>query len=366
MKIPYVDLALQHRDLKEELLRAVGGVLDSGQFILGEETAKFEEEFAALCGTAHAVGLNSGTDALILAFRALGIGPGDEVITAPNSYLASASSIALAGATVRFADVREDLNLDPEAVSRAITSRTKAIAVVHLTGRPAPMDEILALARKHGLRVIEDAAQAAGAKYRGKPVGSIGDAGCFSLHPLKNLNACGDGGMLVTHDRALADRVRLLRNHGHPNRDDCVEFSMVSRLDSVQAAMLRVKLRRLDEVTQRRRENAGWYREALAGCPGLRCPQDRPEEFPVYHTFVVQCDRRDDLRKHLESKGIGTVIHYPIPIHLMQVGRKLGFQPGMFPVTERLAGRILSLPIYPQITKDQIVMISREILGFFS
>jgi len=366
VKIPYVDLALQHRDLKEELLRAVGGVLDSGQFILGEETAKFEEEFAALCGTAHAVGLNSGTDALILAFRALGIGPGDEVITAPNSYLASASSIALAGATVRFADVREDLNLDPEAVSRAITSRTKAIAVVHLTGRPAPMDEILALARKHGLRVIEDAAQAAGAKYRGKPVGSIGDAGCFSLHPLKNLNACGDGGMLVTHDRALADRVRLLRNHGHPNRDDCVEFSMVSRLDSVQAAMLRVKLRRLDEVTQRRRENAGWYREALAGCPGLRCPQDRPEEFPVYHTFVVQCDRRDDLRKHLESKGIGTVIHYPIPIHLMQVGRKLGFQPGMFPVTERLAGRILSLPIYPQITKDHIFMISREILGFYS
>lgn len=366
MKIPYVDLALQHRDLREELLRAVGGVLDSGQFILGEETAKFEEEFASLCGTSHAVGLNSGTDALILAFRALGIGPGDEVITAPNSYLASASSIALAGATVRFADVREDLNLDPEAVARAITPKTRAIAVVHLTGRPAPMDEILALARKHGLKVVEDAAQAAGAKYRGKPVGSIGDAGCFSLHPLKNLNACGDGGMLVTHDRALADRVRLLRNHGHPNRDDCVEFSMVSRLDSVQAAMLRVKLRHLDEVTRRRRENAGWYREALVGCPGLRCPQDRPEEFSVYHTFVVQCDRRDELRKHLESKGIGSVIHYPIPIHLMQVGRKLGFQPGMFPVTERLAGRILSLPIYPQITKDQIVMISREILGFYS
>lgn len=352
--------------MKDELLKAVEGVLDSGQFILGEETVKFEQEFAALCGTAHAVGLNSGTDALILAFRALGIGPGDEVITAPNSYLASASSIALAGATVRFADVREDLNLDPEAVARAITSRTRAIAVVHLTGRPAPMDEILALARKHGLRVIEDAAQAAGAKYRGKPVGSIGDAGCFSLHPLKNLNACGDGGMLVTHDRALADRVRLLRNHGHPNRDDCVEFSMVSRLDSVQAAMLRVKLRRLEEVTRRRRENAGWYREALAGCPGLHCPQDRPEEFSVYHTFVVQCDRRDDLRKYLESKGIGSVIHYPIPIHLMQVGRKLGFQPGMFPVTERLAGRILSLPIYTQITKDQIVMISREILGFYS
>ena len=366
MKIPYVDLALQHRELKEELLRAVGAVLDSGQFILGEETVRFEEEFAALCGTAHAVGLNSGTDALILAFRALGIGPGDEVITAPNSYLASASSIALTGATVRFADVRADLNLDPEAVARAITPRTKAIAVVHLTGRPAPMDEILALAAKHKLRVVEDAAQAVGAKYRGRPVGSIGDVGCFSLHPLKNLNACGDGGVLVTNNRALADRVRLLRNHGHPNRDDCVEFSLVSRLDSIQAAMLRVKLRRLDEVTRRRRENAAWYREALAACPAVSCPVDRPEEFSVYHTFIIQSDRRDALRAHLESRGIGSVVHYPIPIHLMQVGRKLGFGPGMYPMAERLAGRILSLPIYPQITKDQIFTISKEIISFFS
>jgi len=366
VKIPYVDLSLQHRPLKDELLKAVERVLDSGQFILGEETVKFEQEFAALCGTAHAVGLNSGTDALLLAFRALGIGPGDEVITAPNSYLASASSIALAGATVRFADVREDFNLDPEAVARAITPKTKAIAVVHLTGRPAPMDEILMLARKHGLKVVEDAAQAVGAKYRGRPVGSMGDAGCFSLHPLKNLNACGDGGMLVTNDLALADRVRLLRNHGHPNRDDCVEFSIVSRLDSVQAAMLRVKLRYLPEVTRRRRENADCYREALAGCPGIRLPQDRPEEFSVYHTFIIECERRDELRSHLDKKGIGSVIHYPIPIHLMQVGRKLGFKPGMFPVAERLAGRILSLPIYPQITKDQVLIISKEILAFYS
>jgi dTDP-4-amino-4,6-dideoxygalactose transaminase len=366
VKIPYVDLGLQHRPLKDELLKAVEGVLDSGQFILGEETVKFEQEFAALCGTAHAVGLNSGTDALLLAFRALGIGPGDEVITAPNSYLASASSIALAGATVRFADVREDFNLDPEAVARAITPKTKAIAVVHLTGRPAPMDEILMLARKHGLKVVEDAAQAVGAKYRGRPVGSMGDAGCFSLHPLKNLNACGDGGMLVTNDLALADRVRLLRNHGHPNRDDCVEFSIVSRLDSVQAAMLRVKLRYLPEVTRRRRENADCYREALARCPGIRLPQDRPEELSVYHTFIIECERRDELRSHLDKKGIGSVIHYPIPIHLMQVGRKLGFKPGMFPVAERLAGRILSLPIHPQISKDQVLAISKEILAFYS
>jgi dTDP-4-amino-4,6-dideoxygalactose transaminase len=228
------------------------------------------------------------------------------------------------------------------------------------------MDEILMLARKHGLKVVEDAAQAVGAKYRGRPVGSMGDAGCFSLHPLKNLNACGDGGMLVTNDLALADRVRLLRNHGHPNRDDCVEFSIVSRLDSVQAAMLRVKLRYLPEVSRRRRENADCYREALAGCPGIRLPQDRAEEFSVYHTFIIECERRDELRSHLDKKGIGSVIHYPIPIHLMQVGRKLGFKPGMFPVAERLAGRILSLPIYPQITKDQILTISKEILAFYS
>jgi dTDP-4-amino-4,6-dideoxygalactose transaminase len=365
MKIPYVDLPLQHRELKDEILKAVGGVLDSGEFILGAETKKFEEEFAALCGTTQAVGVNSGTDALILGIRALGIGPGDEVITAPNSYLASASSIALAGATVRFADVREDFNLDPEAIERAVTPRTKAIAVVHLTGRPAPMEEILNLAHRRGLRVVEDAAQAVGAKYRGRPVGSLGDVGCFSLHPLKNLNACGDGGMMVTNDPVLADRVRLLRNHGHPNRDDCVDFSMVSRLDSIQAAILRVKLPQLARITQRRRENANCYREALAGCMKVRCPQDRTEEFSVYHTFMIECDRRDELRSHLEGKGIGSAIHYPVPIHLMQVGRKLGFKAGMFPVAERLAKRILSLPIYPQITHNQILAISKEITSFY-
>jgi dTDP-4-amino-4,6-dideoxygalactose transaminase len=365
MKIPYVDLSLQHRDLKNEILKAVEGVLDSGEFILGAETKKFEAEFAALCSTSQAVGLNSGTDALILAFRALGIGPGDEVITAPNSYLASASSIALAGATVRFADIREDFNLDPLAIERTVTSKTKAIAVVHLTGRPAPMDEILNIARRRGLRVVEDAAQAVGAKYRDRPVGSLGDIGCFSLHPLKNLNACGDGGMMVTNDPVLADRVRLLRNHGHPNRDDCVDFSIVSRLDSIQAAILRVKLPWLERITQRRRENANWYREALAGCMGVRCPQDRPEEFSVYHTFMIECDRRDELRAHLESKGIGSAIHYPVPIHLMQVGRKLGFKAGMFPVAERLAKRILSLPIYPQIDRNQVVAISKEITSFY-
>lgn len=365
LRIPYVNLAQQHRPLRNELLEAVAGVIDSGQFILGEETERFEKEFAALCEARHAVGVNSGTDALILALKALGIGPGDEVITASNSFLASASCIALAGAAPRFADVREDLNLDPEAVARAITPRTRAIIPVHLTGKPAPMKELLAVAQQHKLEVIEDAAQAVGAKLEGKPVGTLSPVGCFSLHPLKNLNACGDGGMLVTNDDGIAQRTRLLRNHGQPNRDDCTDFSMVSRLDSVQAAILRVKLRHLDEVTAKRRANAEHYRRRLDGCSRIQCPADAPGEFCVYHTFVIQADKRDELKRHLENSGIGTAIHYPVPIHLMTVGRRLGHKPGDFPVTERLAGRILSLPVYPELTSDQLDEVADAILNFY-
>lgn len=365
LTIPYVDLAQQHRSLREELLAAVGRVLDSGQFILGEEMVRFEEEFARLCQTRHAVAVNSGTDALILALKALDIGPGDEVITPPNSYLASASCIALAGAKPVFADVREDLNLDPAAVESAITPRTRAIIAVDLTGKPAPMPELLAVARAHGLEIIEDAAQAVGATLNGRPVGSLSRVGCFSLHPLKNLNACGDGGMLTTDDDALAARVRLLRNHGQPNRNDCEEFSLVSRLDSVQAAMLRCKLPHLPEITRRRRENAARYRERLAGCARLRCPEDGPGEFCVYHTFVVQADEREALIAHLAAAGIGTAIHYPTPIHLMTVGRKLGHQEGDFPVTERLASRILSLPIYPELTLAQVDQVAGAVLEFY-
>jgi dTDP-4-amino-4,6-dideoxygalactose transaminase len=365
LRIPYVNLAQQHQSLRDELLKAVAGVIDSGQFILGEETELFEKEFAALCGATHAVGVNSGTDALILALKALGIGQGDEVITAPNSFLASASCIVLAGATPKFADVREDLSLDPEAVARAITPRTRAIIPVHLTGKPAPMKELLAVAQQHKLEVIEDAAQAVGAKLDGKPVGTFGRIGGFSLHPLKNLNACGDGGMLVTNDDGIAQRTRLFRNHGQPNRDDCTEFSMVSRLDSVQAAILRVKLRHLEQVTAQRIANAEYYRRRLNGCPRIHCPTDAPGEYCVYHTFVVQADKRDELKRHLENSGIGTAIHYPVPIHLMTVGRRLGHKPGDFPVTERLAGRILSLPVYPELTSDQLDEVADAILGFY-
>jgi dTDP-4-amino-4,6-dideoxygalactose transaminase len=365
LRIPYVDLAQQHKALREEILKAVAGVIDSGQFILGEETERFETEFADLCQAKYAVGVNSGTDALILGLKILGIKPGDEVITAPNSYLASASCIALAGATPKFADVREDLNLDPEAVTRAITPKTRAIIPVHLTGKPAPMKELLAIAQKHRLEVIEDAAQAVGAKLDDKPVGTFGRVGCFSLHPLKNLNACGDGGLLVTNEQSICQRTRLLRAHGQPNRDDCTEFSMVSRLDSVQAAILRVKLRHLDEVTAKRRSHAEHYRHRLKGCARIRCPEDGAGEFCVYHTFVVQADNRDELRIHLEKSGIGSAIHYPVPIHLMEVGRRMGHHPGEFPVCERLAKRILSLPIYPELGSDQIDRVADAIIDFY-
>lgn len=364
-RIPYVNLAGQHQPLREEILQVVSSVLASGQFILGEETERFEWEFAALCGVKHAIGVNSGTDALVLALKCLGIGPGDEVITAPNSYLASASCIALAGATPKFADVRPDMNLDPAAVTRAITPRTRAIIPVHLTGKPAALPELLAVAQQHGLEVIEDAAQAVGAKLDGRPVGGWGRIGCFSLHPLKNLNACGDGGVVVTDDDAVCQRVKLLRNHGQPNRNDCLEFSMVSRLDSVQAAILRVKLRYLEEVTARRRANAEHYRRRLAGCARLQCPVAAPGEFCVYHTFIIQADKRDELARYLATRGIGTAIHYPTPIHLMTVGRKLGYQPGDFPETERQAGRILSLPIYPELIPAQLDEVADAILDFY-
>jgi len=364
-KIPYVDLGLQHRLLRKEILDAVGGVLDSGQFILGQETELFEKEFAKFHGAKHAVGVNSGTDALILALKCLGIGAGDEVITAPNSYLASASCIALAGAAPKFADVRPDMNLDPAAVARAITPRTRAIIPVHLTGKPAAMKELLAVAKKHGLEIIEDAAQAVGAKLDGQLVGTFGKIGCFSLHPLKNLNACGDGGVILTNDDAVATRAKLLRNHGQPNRNDCLEFSMVSRLDSVQATILRVKLRHLDEVAAKRRANAEHYRRRLSGCSRLQCPTEAAGEFCVYHTFIIQADKRDELVRHLVSRGIETAIHYPTPIHLMTVGRKMGHKPGDFPETERQAGRILSLPIYPELTGDQLDEVADASLDFY-
>lgn len=366
VKVPYLDLAAQHRPLKAELLEAVGGVIDRGQFILGPEVAAFEAGLAAACGVKHAVGLNSGTDALILALRALGIGPGDEVITSANSFVASASCIALAGATPVLVDVRDDYNMDPAALERAVTPRTKAVIPVHLTGRPADMDPIAAVAKKHGLFIVEDCAQAIAAEYRGRRVGSFGAVGCFSLHPLKTLNACGDGGAAVTDDPVLRDKIVLMRNLGLQSRENCTVWSSNSRLDTMQAAMLLVKLKHLDSWTDGRRHNAAFYQKALSGISGLRAPQDQPHEKAVYHTFIVQAERRDELKAFLASRGIDTAIHYPRPIHLQDAAAPLAKPHGSFPVAERQAERILSLPVYPELTREQLEWVAASIHDFYT
>lgn len=362
-KIPYINLTEPHRRLKAELLEAVGRVLDCGGFILGEEVAAFEKEFAAYCGTRYAVGVANGTDAITLALKALGIGPGDEVITAPNSFLASASGIALAGARPVFVDVRDDFNLDPSLLEAAITPRTRAILPVHLTGRPADMDAILAVARKHKLAVVEDAAQAVGARYRNQRVGSFGVAGCFSLHPLKNLSACGDGGVITTNDEAVYRHLLKARNHGLRSRDECEFWSLNSRLDALQAALVRVKLPHLDAWTEARRRNAAFYRERLGKV--AQTPTELAHEFCVYHTFIIQTDRRDELQRHLAERGIETKIHYPIAIHAQDAARSLGYRPGSFPVAERQVGRILSLPVFPELTAAQLEAVATAVCSFY-
>ena len=364
MKVPYIHLGQQHAGIKQEILDSIGKLLDSGSFILGEETAVFEQRFAELTGVKHAIGVGNGTDTMILSMRALGIGQGDEVITAPNSYLASASSIALAGATPVFADVRDDYNIDPAKIEQAITEKTKAIIPVHLTGRPADMDAIMAIAEKHNLNVIEDCAQAVGASYKGKAVGSFGITGSFSLHPLKNLGACGDAGMITTNSDELAAYLRKARTHGHSSRDEVDFWSFNTRIDNLQSAILNVKMNELSGWNDRRRAIADRYRKALKELP-VYLPTDTEHEFAVYHTFIIQTDRRDALMQFLLEKGIDTKIHYPLPIHLQKAAAYLGYKKGDFPVTEKQCETILSLPVYTQLGDAQVDLVIASIQDFF-
>jgi dTDP-4-amino-4,6-dideoxygalactose transaminase len=362
-RVPYVNLAGQSRALRAELLAAVARVIDDGDFILGKAVGEFECKFAALCGAKYALGVANGTDALVMALKALGIGAGDEVITVSNSFLATAASIALVGAKPVFVDVREDYTMDPALIERALNPKTKAILPVHLTGKPADMQPIMELAEQKKLYVIEDAAQAVGAEYRGKKVGSFGIINCFSLHPLKNLNASGDAGAMTTNDEKLWDTLRKMRNHGLKNRDESEFFAYNSRLDSIQAALLNVRFNHLEAWTQARRANAAFYRERLKDV--VWCPSDAPYEKQVFHTFVIQAERRDELQKFLMENGVETKIHYPIPIHLMQAAKYLGYKRGDLPVTERLAQRILSLPIYPELTTEQKELVVSTIRKFY-
>jgi dTDP-4-amino-4,6-dideoxygalactose transaminase len=366
MQVPYVNLALQHTALKAELLDAVGKALDHGQFVLGSEVQLFEERFAELCGTQFALGVNSGTDALILALQGLGIGPGDEVITVPNSFVATTSAIRIVGAKPVFVDVGEDYNMDPGLLEQAITPKTRAILPVHLTGRPARIDAIREIAAHDHLDLVEDCAQAICAKHRGQRVGTFGAIGCFSLHPLKNLNACGDAGMLITNNPDIYEKLKIRRNLGLKNREDCLSWSGNTRLDTIQAAILLVKLNYLEKWTERRRENARYYREKLIGLKEICVPSQHEWEYAVYHTFVVQAERRDALRDFLASRGIGTAVHYARPIHLMTAGLELGYAAGSFPVAEGQAKRIVSLPVYPELTTNDLDYVVQNLFDFYA
>ena len=365
LTIPYVNISAQYEDEGAELREIFDRVMKRGQMVGGEEVEALEHELAALHRVKHVITLNSGTDALKLGLIALGIGPGDEVITPPNSFVASTATIVDVGARPVFADVLEDQNIDPDAIESVVTQRTKAIMPVHLTGRVAEMDRIMKIAKRHSLTVIEDAAQAIGSRYRGKISGSFGEIGCFSTHPLKNLNASGDGGFITTEDDEMAQAVRLLRNHGISDRNTVTRFGTVSRMDTLQAAILRFRLTRLDFVIERRRKNAALYK-ALLDPRLVFIPPEKPHEFIAYHTFVVQVDNRDALSAHLADCGIGTAIHYPIPIHLQPAAAYLQHKLGDFPVCEQQAKRILTLPLHPSLSKENVYTVARTINEFLA
>ena len=364
--IPYVDLISQHSSIKELILTAVEEVLDHGQFVNGEEITAFEKAFAQLCEVQFAVGVNSGTDGLILALHALGVGLGDEVITSPNSFIASSSCISWVGARPVFVDVKEDYNIDLTQIEDKITPRTKAILPIHLTGRPAEMQMILEIAERHNLYVIEDCSQAVSAEYYSKCVGSFGTIGVFSLHPLKTLNACGDSGIITTDDVDIYEELLLLRNHGLRSRGDCVTWGLNSRLDSVQAAILSIKMDYLDLWTNKRISNAKYYQKELSEVDAIKLPKDKPYEKAVYHMFVIEMDNRDALRSYLLEHGIETSVHYPVPIHLQVAAKDLGYKRGDFPVTEKQSERILSLPVHQNLQDDDLDYVVKTIKAFYN
>jgi dTDP-4-amino-4,6-dideoxygalactose transaminase len=364
MNIPFVNLGKQFANLETELTQAFVDIGRSGQYIMGDRLESFERKMATFCEVDHAIGVANGSDALFLVLKALGVGPGDEVITATNSFIASAWVIAATGAKPVLVDVDEDFNISAHLVEAAVTKNTKAIIPVHLTGRPAAMDEINAIAARNNLHVIEDAAQAIGARYRGRRVGSLGLAAGFSLHPLKNLGIYGDGGLITTNDTQLAAKLRLLRNHGLRNRDECEVWGLNSRLDPMQAAFAEIKLAMLEGWNARCREIASAYRTGLADC--VQVPFDQPWEECVYHNFVIRTDKRDELMAHLKDKGVDTRVHYPIPIHLQDAAKDLGHKLGDFPNAEEYAKTMISLPIYPELNDDEVAYITRAVKLFYS
>ena len=363
--IPPIDLSAQYRTIKPEVDKSISRVLNSGRFILGSEVENFEKDLAKYIGTKYAVGLACGTDALTLSLKAIGIKEGDGVVLATNVY-PTAFGLALTGARLQLADIDpKTLNLSAETAKKAINKKTKAIVAVHLYGNPADLTSLKKLARQKGLYLIEDCAQAHGAHYRGQKVGTFGDISCFSFYPTKNLGAYGDGGAIVTKNANLAQKVKLLRMYGEKTRYQSVLVGHNSRLDELQAAILDVKLKYLDAWNKRRRELVAIYRKELKGVP-IRIVEETPKAKSVYHLFVVMVEERDKLAEYLFKKGIITGIHYPIPIHLVPSFSFLGYKKGDFPVSEEASQKVLSLPLYPEMTENQVRSVTKAIKSFYA
>jgi dTDP-4-amino-4,6-dideoxygalactose transaminase len=361
--IPFVDLKAQYRGIKAEIDAAIADVLESSAFVLGKHVEAFEEQFARYCGTPHAIGVNSGTSALHLALLAAGIGPGDEVITVPFTFVATIAAIGYAGAQPVFVDIDPlSYTMNPAAIEGAITSRTKAILPVHLYGQPADMDPILEIARRHNLLVIEDAAQAHGAEYKRRRAGSMGAMGCFSFYPGKNLGAYGEGGAVVTGDSEMARKIRMLRDWGAEKRYEHVLKGYNYRMEGIQGAVLEVKLRRLEAWTDNRRTHAAEYARLLASSD-LKPPAEMEYAKHVWHIYAVRSPDRDALQAALQSQGIQTGIHYPTPLHLLPAWADLNYRRGDFPISERVAAEVLSLPMYPELTSEQISTVASAIKG---
>jgi dTDP-4-amino-4,6-dideoxygalactose transaminase len=367
MNVPFVDLKAQYESLRPQMDEAIQDVLNRTAYILGPEVRAFEGAFAKFVGVSNVVGVSSGTDALRLALEGLGIGPGDEVITVPDTYIATCEAITHVGADVVFVDAdSKTYNIDPMQIEQAISERTKAIMPVHLYGQAADMDPIMEIAQRHNLFVIEDAAQAHGATYKGRKVGTLGDISCFSFYPGKNLGAYGDAGAIATNDDALAHRIRILSNHGQEVKYEHLDVGYCDRLDNLQGAVLGVKLPHLGGWNASRQSRAALYDDCLANIPGIVTPYVSPENESVYHLYVIRVTdgRRDALQKHLGEQGIASGLHYPIPVHLQKAYSEMGHQVGDFPVSETLAEQGLSLPMFAELTDEQVSLVAETIRNF--
>lgn len=367
MKVPFLDLHAQYQTIREEIAQAMQRVLDDAAFAGGPYVAQFEKEFAAFCRCQYALGVSNGTTALWTALRGLGIGPGDEVITVPNTFIATAEAISMCGAKPVFVDVDEHTyTMNPALLEAAITLRTKAVIPVHLYGQPADMDAIMLIARAHGLFVIEDACQAHGATYKGRPAGSIGDAGCFSFYPGKNLGAYGEAGAVTTNNAELAEKIKLFRDHGQPQKYYHTVVGWNDRMDGLQGAILSVKLKHLAAWNEARRSHAQLYRALLAGLENVILPREAIDAKHVYHIYAVRAANRDRLKKALAEKGIQCGVHYPIPLHLQEAYHFLGRREGSFPIAEKCAAAMLSLPMFAELTATQIEYVAGAIRRLMS